>query len=102
VDSQASGYEPHYLFERLGYFRADRYEHLPCKKAGVQRTVGLNKRMITRRFVTVELVTGIWQRPNNKGLDCFTMRGWAKVDGQWKLYCQVHNIEKLAHYGYVS
>jgi len=22
-----------------------------------------------------------------------------KVDGQWKLYCLVHNIEKLAHHG---
>ncbi|MGB8436296.1 MAG: transposase, partial [Burkholderiales bacterium] len=33
---------------------------------------------------------------HNKGLDRFTLRGQAKVDGQWKLYCQVHNIEKLA------
>ena len=23
-----------------------------------------------------------------------------KVDGQWKLFCLVHNIEKLAHAGY--
>ncbi|MBS1211232.1 MAG: hypothetical protein H6R19_3630, partial [Proteobacteria bacterium] len=22
------------------------------------------------------------------------------VDTQWKLYCLVHNIEKLAHHGY--
>nr|WP_256207912.1 hypothetical protein [Nitrosomonas sp. Nm166] len=27
------------------------------------------------------------------------MRGRSKVDGQWKLYCLVHNIEKLVHYG---
>ena len=25
-----------------------------------------------------------------------------KVDTQWKLYCLVHNIEKLAHHGYAQ
>ena len=34
-----------------------------------------------------------------KGLDHFTLRGRAKVDGQCELYALVHNIEKLAHYG---
>ena len=28
------------------------------------------------------------------------IRGRQKVDTQWKLYCLVHNIEKLAHHGY--
>ncbi len=36
----------------------------------------------------------------NKGLDRFTLRGPKKVDTQWKLFCMVHNIEKLAHHGY--
>ena len=36
----------------------------------------------------------------NKRLDRFTLRGRRKVDGQWKLYCLLHNIEKLAHHGY--
>ena len=56
------------------------------------------KEMITRRFATVEQVFGNLR--NNKGLDRFTLRGRTKVDGQWKLYCLVHNIEKLAHHGY--
>lgn len=30
----------------------------------------------------------------------FTLRGQKKVDTQWKLYCLVHNIEKLAHHGF--
>jgi hypothetical protein len=38
----------------------------------------------------------------NKGLDRFTLRGQRKVDTQWKLYCLVHNIEKLAHHGYAQ
>jgi hypothetical protein len=33
---------------------------------------------------------------HNKRLDRFTLRGRRKVDNQWKLYCLVHNIEKLA------
>lgn len=29
-----------------------------------------------------------------KGLDRFTLRGKEKVNGQWKLYCMVHNLGK--------
>ena len=29
-----------------------------------------------------------------KGLDRFTLRGKDKVNGQWTLYCMVHNLEK--------
>jgi transposase len=54
--------------------------------------------MISRRFATVEPVFGNIRY--NKRLDRFTLRSRTKVDGQWKLYCLVHNIEKLAHHGY--
>ena len=54
--------------------------------------------MITRRFATVEPVFGNIRC--NKRLNRFTLRSQTKVDGQWKLYCLVHNIEKLAHNGY--
>ena len=56
------------------------------------------RQMIGRRFATVEPVFGNLRY--NKGLDRFTLRGRDKVDGQWKLYCLVHNIEKLANNGY--
>ena len=58
----------------------------------------LGKEMITRRFATVEPVFGNLR--GNKGLDRFTLRGKTKIDGQWKLYCMMHNIEKLAKHGY--
>jgi len=54
--------------------------------------------MITRRFATVEPVFGNVRA--NKKMNRFTLRGEQKVDGQWKLYCMVQNIEKLAHNGY--
>ncbi len=53
-----------------------------------------------RRIATVEPVFANLR--HNKGLDRFTLRGQSKVDTQWKLYCMVHNIEKLAHHGYAS
>jgi hypothetical protein len=52
------------------------------------------------RFATVEPVFGNIR--HNKRLDHFTLRGQKKVDTQWKLYCLVHNIEKLAHHGYAQ
>jgi hypothetical protein len=51
-----------------------------------------------RRFGIVEPVFG--NVCYNKGLARFTLRSQRKVDGQWKLFCLVHNIEKLARAGY--
>ncbi|MBK9217217.1 MAG: IS1182 family transposase [Uliginosibacterium sp.] len=56
------------------------------------------KRRYGQRFATVEPVFGNLR--HNKQLNRFTLRGQQKVDTQWKLYCLVHNIEKLAHHGY--
>ena len=53
-----------------------------------------------QRFATVEPVFGNIR--HNKGLDRFTLRGRQKVDAQWKLFCLVHNIEKLANHGYAQ
>ncbi|OGA31533.1 MAG: transposase [Betaproteobacteria bacterium RIFCSPLOWO2_12_FULL_64_23] len=58
------------------------------------------KALYGRRFATVEPVFGNIRY--NKGLDRFTLRGQRKVDTQWKLFCLVHNIEKLAHHGYAQ
>ena len=38
----------------------------------------------------------------NKRLSRFSLRGKAKVNGQWQLYCLVHNIEKLQNYGQIA
>ena len=53
-----------------------------------------------RRLATVEPVFANLR--HNKHLDRFTLRGQAKVDGQWKLFVLVHNIEKVAHHGYAQ
>ena len=56
------------------------------------------KRLYGQRFATVEPVFGNIR--HNKRLNRLTLRGQKKVDGQWKLYAMVHNIEKLAKHGY--
>ena len=70
--------------------------HVDQMKAKIDSEQG--KAMITRRFATVEPVFGNLR--GNKRLHRFTLRGKTKVDGQWKLYCMMHNIEKLAKHGY--
>jgi len=35
----------------------------------------------------------------HKQLNRFSLRGKKKVQGQWQLYCLVHNIEKIMNYG---
>ena len=53
-----------------------------------------------RRFATVEPVFANLRY--NKRLDRFTLRGRTNVNGQWLLFCLVHNIEKLTHAGYAA
>ncbi len=36
---------------------------------------------------------------HNKGLKHFSVRGKTNVQAQWKLFCMIHNIEKLKNYG---
>jgi hypothetical protein len=51
----------------------------------------------SQRIATVEPVFGNIR--HTKRLDRFTLRGKEKVGTQWRLYCLVHNIEKLARSG---
>ena len=52
------------------------------------------RRRYSQRIATVEPVFGNIR--HNKRLNRFTLRGSKKVGTQWRLYCLVHNIEKLA------
>jgi len=55
------------------------------------------KLIYSHRMSVVEPVFG--NIGTNKRLNRFSLRGKTKVQGQWRLYCLVHNIEKLANYG---
>lgn len=55
------------------------------------------RKMYGKRLAIVEPVFGNIRA--QKELDRFTLRGRGKVNIQWRLYCLVHNIEKILHFG---
>jgi transposase len=55
------------------------------------------KQIYSHRMSVVEPVFG--NIGTNKRLNRFSLRGKRKVQGQWQLYCLMHNIEKLKNYG---
>lgn len=57
----------------------------------------MGRHIYSRRMGTVEPVFANIR--NAFGLSRFTLRGQKKVDIQWKLYCMVHNIGKIAKFG---
>ena len=58
------------------------------------------KQIYSHRMSVVEPVFG--NIGTNKGLNRFSLRGKTKVQGQWRLYCMVHNIEKIMNYGKIA
>lgn len=56
------------------------------------------KLIYSHRMSVVEPVFG--NIGTNKRLNRFSLRGKKKVQGQWQLYCLIHNIEKLKNYGH--
>lgn len=60
----------------------------------------LGKQIYSHRMSVVEPVFG--NIGTNKRLNRFSLRGKEKVQGQWRLFCLVHNIEKIMRYGAVA
>ena len=58
------------------------------------------KLIYSHRMSVVEPVFG--NIGTNKGLNRFSLRGKEKVNGQWKLFCIIHNLEKLKNYGQLA
>jgi hypothetical protein len=55
------------------------------------------KQIYSHRMSVVEPVFG--NIGTNKKLKRFSLRGKDKVQGQWHLFCLIHNLEKLNNYG---
>jgi len=55
------------------------------------------RKTYSKRLGIVEPVFGNIRA--QKRMDRFTLRSRFKVNIQWKLYCMVHNIEKILHFG---
>jgi DDE family transposase len=57
------------------------------------------KQIYSHRMSVIEPVFG---NLSNKGLTKFSLRGKEKVQCQLKLFCMIHNIEKLKNYGKIA
>jgi len=83
-----------------------KYIHFPvasvagnrCKAMADKIDSKRGRKIYNRRMAIVEPVFGNIRFI--KRLDRFTLRGKIKVNIQWLLYCMVHNIEKVANYGF--
>lgn len=60
----------------------------------------LGKQIYGHRMSVIEPVFG--NIGTNKKLNRFSLRGKEKVQAQWRLFCLVHNIEKLMRYGEIA
>ena len=87
---------------QVAFFTGKTAERADSFTARMQRRIDepAHRARYARRFAVVEPVFA--NLCYNKRLDRFTLRGRAKVDGQWKLFCLVQNIEKLARHGYAA
>jgi hypothetical protein len=87
---------------QVAFFRGRASAAPPTHTAQMKRRIDAptGRAQYGQRFAIVEPVFANLR--HNKGLDRFTLRGRVKVEAQWRLFCLVHNIEKLAHRGYAA
>ncbi len=90
-DRKGNGRQVSFIIEK----RHDSSHYTNWMKQRIDSDTG--KLIYSHRMSVVEPVFG--NISTNKRLNRFSLRGKKKVQGQWQLYCMVHNIEKLANYG---
>lgn len=87
-------------YRQVAFFQGKAHEPYPHTHAMKQKIDSARGRAIySRRLGTVEPV---FAHLRGRGLQRFTLRSRRKVDAQWKLYCLVHNIQKIRRYGKVG
>lgn len=87
------------LVRQVAFFVGVVESQLPnphCRAMRVKVDSARGRAIYARRMGIIEPVFGHTQQ---RGLRRFTLRGKAKVDTQWKLFCIVHNVAKLQRIG---
>ena len=82
-----------YLRVQIGILNSPNFSRRMAGKVDSE----LGRKLYPQRFAVAEPVFANIR--THKRLDRFTLRGKAKVNIQWLLYCMVHNIEKIANFG---
>jgi hypothetical protein len=92
-DPQRTPYRQVVFFRGFSAKRPEKF--LEKMKRKIDSTLGRYE--YSQRLGTIEPVFGHIR--HTLKLDRFTLRGKRKVNGQWLMYCLVHNIAKLQRYG---
>ncbi|HEU4604259.1 MAG TPA: transposase [Steroidobacteraceae bacterium] len=92
-DPQRTPYRQVVFFRGFSANRPEKF--LEKMKRKIDSTLG--RYQYSQRLGTIEPVFGHIR--HTLKLDRFTLRGKRKVNGQWLMYCLVHNIAKLQRYG---
>jgi transposase len=82
----------------IGYREDKKAQYTHSQKMQQKIDTEEGKSIYSRRLGIIEPVFANIR--SQKRLDRFTFRGKMKVNIQWLLYCMVHNIEKIANYGF--
>ena len=86
---------------RQGVFFKDRSQSVKQTYTAMMKQkidIPERRQQYSRRLGIVEPVFG--HLVSQLGLKRFSLRGWVKVNIQWKLFCIVHNLTKIHRYGF--
>lgn len=93
--------KPHTAARQVTLFFKDQHIRPPFTEKMIKRFDSAQGRFIySRRIGTVEPVFA--HICHTLKMSRFTLRGLAKVNIQWKLYCIVHNLKKIHRYAFAE
>jgi transposase len=99
---EEAGFDPYLATKRQKHHEAEAAVPLPAAATAKERMAAkvntpAGRALYARRKVIVEPVFG--QIKGARGFRRFSLRGLAKVNGEWNLVCLTHNLLKVWRYG---
>jgi IS5 family transposase len=99
---EEAGFDPYLATKRQKHHEAEAAVPLPAAATAKERmsakvNTPAGRALYARRKVIVEPVFG--QIKGARGFRRFSLRGLAKVNGEWNLVCLTHNLLKVWRYG---
>jgi transposase len=99
---EEAGFDPYLATKRHKHHEAEAAAPLPAEATAKERMAAkvgtpAGRALYARRKVIVEPVFG--QIKGARGFRRFSLRGLAKINGEWRLVCLTHNLLKVWRYG---
>jgi transposase len=100
---EAAGFDPYFATKRQKHHAAETDVVLPLEATATERMAAkvrtaVGRALYARRKAIIEPVFG--QLKGARGFRRFSLRGLAKINGEFRLVCLTHNLLKVWRYGY--